>query len=86
MHRTAVNLQVAASRLNLLRRVPPQGAGAQFQLQKALGRGDQTGVVLESRGNLLKAGKLLRQQAESQLNLHKFAAPVGDLIKEILCD
>jgi len=57
MHRTEVNLQVAASRLNLLRRVPPQGAGTQFQLEKAQGRGDQADVVLESRKNVLKAGK-----------------------------
>ena len=71
--------------VNPLKTAARQGAGAQFQLQKALGRGDQTGVVLESRGNLLKAGKLLRQQAESQLNLYTFSAPIGGLITEIRC-
>ena len=71
--------------LNPVKTVVRHGAAGEVELEQAQGRGDQTGVVVESLGNVLKAGNLQRQQAESQLNLHTLSAPVGGLITEIQC-
>ena len=76
---------MAESRLNPVETIVRHGATGEIELEQAQGQSDQAGVVVEALGNVLKAGNLQRQQAESQLNLYTFSAVTGGLITEIRC-
>ncbi len=83
LQRTEVELRMAESRLERIRRVLNQGAGASFELLEAEGTRDQAAAAVAQQNDILKAAEANRELAEAQLHQYTITAPFDGLVTEI---
>lgn len=83
LKRAQVDLKMAESRLERIRLVTSQRAGARFELEEAEGAYEQAVAAVSEQQDVLKAAEASRQLAEAQLHQYTITAPFDGVITEL---
>lgn len=83
LKRAQVDREMAKRRLERIRLVTSQGAGAGFELEEAEGAWEQAVAAVSEQEDVLKAAEASRQLAEAQLHQYTITAPFDGVITEL---